>query len=131
MILSQDMPKNVFGLKIPKHGNSAPYPPNWKITNAFQMIPRPPSVDDLKPRYAQKRVLGPKCPNIVIRPNSPNWIFFLIIYIGWKRLANTLQMSPRSLSEEDFKPRYAQKCVLGPNMVIRPHTPQIGKFPSW
>ena len=37
-----------------------------------------------------------------------------------------LLTSPQPLPGDEFKPRYAQKCVLGPqceNMVIRPQTP--------
>ena len=67
---------------MPKYGNS--YPDPWKIEN-FGLLhfvwklrintlltsPQPLSGDELKPRYAQKHVLSPKCSNMVIRPQTP------------------------------------------------------------
>ena len=51
-------------------------------TNALQVSPQSLYVEDFKPIYAQKRVLGPKCPNMVIRTQTRQIGFFLIIYIG-------------------------------------------------
>ena len=54
-------------------------------TNALQVSPRSLYVEDCKPIYAQKRVLGPKCPNMVIRTHTPKLENFL--------LSNTTKMS--------------------------------------
>ena len=51
-------------------------------TNALQVSPQSLYVEDFKPIYAQKRVLGPKCPNMVIRTHPPQIGFFIIIYIA-------------------------------------------------
>ena len=62
---------------MPKYGNLAPdslkienfehFDRHWKrFTNTLPTIPQPFHVDDFKQRSVQKRVLGPKCPNMVI-----------------------------------------------------------------
>ena len=103
-----------FGTKMPKYGNS--YSDPWKIEqfgflhfvwklrmNTLLTSPQPLSGDELKPIYVQKRVLGPKCPNMVISSPDPLKIEnFEICPFDLKHLVNTLLTSPQPLSEGNF-----------------------------
>ena len=64
---------------MPKYGNLAPGPlkiesfenfaRHWKrFTNTLPTRLQQLRVEDFKRRFVQKRVLGPKCPNMVIWP---------------------------------------------------------------
>ena len=70
-----------------------------------------------------------KCGNSALDPLKIGKLWFFCDHEN--SLTNTLPTSPRPLSDDDFKPRYAPKHVLGPqcpNIVIRAQTPEIGKF---
>ena len=132
---------------MPKYGNSAPTPLKIehfknihrhykRFTNTLPRSLQPLSVDELKPRYVQKRILGHKCPNMVTWPYlAPDILPKLkilkhvsvtrwVLPIPFQRALNRYQI-------DNFKPRYIQKWVLGPkcsNMVIWPQTPWKLKF---
>ena len=54
-------------------------------------------------------------------PDPPKIKKFKVTFLYQKHRINTLLKSPRPLSDDDFSPRYGQKCIFGPkclNMVI-------------
>ena len=51
--------------------------PPSRVTNTLPTSPQPLSGDDFKPRY----VLGPRCPNMVIRPQIPRKLKILKLLV--------------------------------------------------
>ena len=81
--------------------------------------------------YAYFCILGPKCPNMVIWPQTPIFYFFWKMLNVQKCLINTLPTSPRQLSKLVPNSNYAYFRLLGPkwpNMVIWPPDCQIFDF---
>ena len=100
------MPKNAcFWPQMPKYGNSAPI--SQTIENAIFF-----TNEIVLPLCSQRDVpknvcLAPKCPNMIIRPQTPKKMKILKNLRSLnKYLATTLPTSPQSLSGDHFKPRY-------------------------
>ena len=96
-----------------------------QLTNMLPTSHQPLSVDHITSRYVQKRVLGPKCPNMFIQPQAlQNWKFW-IFHFHYKRLSNTYN-KPSTTMWRSFYLKIWQKRVLAPkfpNMVFRPQPP--------
>ena len=107
-----------FGLQMLKYGNSAPDPQifaffwKWSMfqncpVNTLPTSPQWNSNHVANSNYAYFCVLGPKCPNMEIRPQNPKFSgFFLKRSMFWNCLIHTLPTSPQWLSEVEIKSKY-------------------------
>ena len=83
---------------------------------------QPPCGDDFNPRYVKKCGLGPKCPNMVIQPQTPQKLKVLILFMFTRN--DSLIRFQRALNhylEMSLSQDMSKKCVFGPkcpNMVI-------------
>ena len=72
--MSQAPSKNVFLFLFHYHLK--------QLTITLPKSHQPLTVDHIKVKYVRKRVLGPKCPNMVIRPHAPYKIDFIFLFFS-------------------------------------------------
>ena len=88
ILLSRNIPKKVFWNAMPKYGNldsnswkivilEKKFNDCYQISNTLPTSPQPLSGDYLNPKYTQKRVFGPLCPNTIIWTQTPQKLRFL------------------------------------------------------